>query len=87
MWQPLRVTYLLLDKVFEQVSRKHEGAETAEDGACENDGHSEQETVKFWVENLGVSIAQHNDGVGDWNCENHTEGQNIDWVPNRLVGV
>lgn len=57
MWQPLRVTYLLLDKVFEQVSRKHEGAETAEDGACENDGHGEKEAIKLRVEHLSISIS------------------------------
>ena len=47
MGQPLRVANLLLDEILEEIPREHKGAKAAEDGACENDGYSEEESVKF----------------------------------------
>lgn len=69
---------LVLNEVLKQVSREHEGPESAEDSACEHDRHREKETIELRVKHLGVGISEHHDGVRDWDRENDTESQHVD---------
>lgn len=53
---------------------EHECYYSAQNASGENYRYGKKEAIKFGVEYLGVSISQHDDGIGNGDGEHYGKG-------------
>jgi len=71
---------LVLDEVFEQVSREYKSYECTQIRSYEDYWDRKEETIEFGLKDLGISVAEHDDRVRDGQREDYTEAQQVNRV-------
>ena len=64
---------MVLNKVFEQVSREYKSYKCSQIRSYEDYWDRKEETIEFRLKDLGIGVAEHDDRVRDWQREDYTE--------------